>query len=325
MTMKIKKLKEYTSEPKDSIANRYETKKHSFIEPGIKLIIGQRNSGKTHTAVKLLMQCQKENLFDNILLITPTYQSNASFWKQFDIPEENVFYPSRDAIQDVINRIESERDEFESHLVELELYERFKMETKNKNSIARMEAENLTEYMNMGFINENGYIINKLVKPVFKYQHISGKLRPPTTALILDDVLGSTALASTEAFTKLCIANRHLAPLSQPFGNRQALGVSVFILAQSYTGQNNAIPRACRENATDLILFENKQKQQLKKIKEELGGAVDENQFQQAYDYAIQKKHDNLTISFGGCPEKRFRRNLNECIVFEKCDCHKKG
>lgn len=324
MTMQIKKLKEYNSEPKDSIANRYDTKKHSFIEPGIKLIIGQRNSGKTHTAVKLLMQCQKENLFDNILLITPTYQSNASFWKQFDIPEENVFYPSRDAIQNVINRIEADRDDFENHLVELELYERFKRETKNKNTIARMEAENLNEYMNMGYINENGYIMNKIVKPEWKYEHISNKLRPVTTALILDDVLGSTALASTEAFTKLCIMNRHIAPLSQPFGNRQALGVSVFILAQSYTGQN-AIPRSCRENATDLILFENKQKQQLKKIKEELASAIDENQFQQAYDYAIQKKHDNLTISFSGCPEKRFRRNLNECIVFEKCNCHKKG
>ena len=321
--MKIKKLNEYISEPKDSISNRYETKKHSFIEPGIKLLIGQRNSGKTHTAVKLLMQCQKEKLFDNILLITATFDSNAAFWKQFDIPEENIFYPSRDAIKQVIDRIETERDEFENFLLELELYNRFKTETKNKNSIARMEAENLTDYVNIGYVNENGYMNKNIVKPIWKHEKFSGKIRPPTTILICDDVIGSTALSASEYFTKLFICNRHIGSLSQPYGDRQALGVSVMILAQAYTG-HNCIPRACRENATDLILFENKQKQQMKKITEELSGAVDEEQFKKAYEYAIKKKHDNLTISFGGCAEKRFRKNLNECIIFEECDCHKK-
>jgi len=191
-----------------------------------------------------------------------------------------------------------------------------------------MENENLMEYMNMGYVGENGHINNKLTKPEWKYKEISGKIRPPTSLLVMDDVLGSTALSQSESFTKLCIQNRHIAPLSEAFDNRQALGCSVIILAQTYSAQNG-ISRACRENATDLILFKNRQKDALKKIKDELAGAVDEAEFETAYNYSTAGKHDNLTISFNcDCPTKRYRRNLNEFLVFEsaekECVCAKR-
>jgi len=34
--MKVKKINEYSKTPKESIFNQYDTKKHSFKEPGIK-------------------------------------------------------------------------------------------------------------------------------------------------------------------------------------------------------------------------------------------------------------------------------------------------
>jgi hypothetical protein len=40
--MKIKKIKEYSKTPKESISNQYPTKKHSFKEPGIKIVVGTR-------------------------------------------------------------------------------------------------------------------------------------------------------------------------------------------------------------------------------------------------------------------------------------------
>ena len=325
--MKVKKINEYSKTPKESISNQYPTKKHSFKEPGIKIIVGTRGTGKSYTAAKIMLEGKKEKLFDVTYFITPTFDSNKSHWSQFDISEENVFYPSRDAVAKVIQRIEQDRDEFEDFLVERELYGRFKRETKNKDTIAKIENENLMEYMNIGYVGENGMINHKLTKPVWKYQHISGKIRPPTSLCVFDDVLGATALSQSESFIKLCIMNRHLAPLSEPFDNRQALGCSVIILAQVYSAQNG-IPRSCRENATDLILFRNRQKGAMEKIKQELAGALDEAEFEEAYLYATEGKHDNLCISFNAdCSTKMYRKNLNQFLVFEsaqkECRCGK--
>ena len=326
--MKVKKINEYSKSPKESISNQYPTKKHSFKEPGIKLIIGTRGTGKSYTAAKIMLEAKKDKIFDVTYFITPTFDSNKAHWSQFNISEENVYYPSRDSIAAVIKRIEQDRDDFENFLIEMEIYERFKRETKNKDSIARMEAENLNEYINLGYVGENGYINNKLLKPEWKYKDISGKIRPPTSLLVMDDVLGSTALSQSEAFTKLCIMNRHIAPLSEAFDNRQALGCSVMILSQCYSARQG-IPRSLRENATDLILFKNRQQDAMKKLKDELAGAIDEEEFEQAYLYATDGKHDNLTITFNpDCPTKRFRKNLNEFIIFpeaeKECRCGSK-
>ena len=152
--MKIKKISEYSKTPKESISNQYNTKKHSFKEPGIKLVIGTRGTGKSFTTAKIMLEAQKEKLFDKTYFITPTFDSNKAHWSQFNILEEDVFYPNREAIGSVLTRIEQDRDEFEDYLVEMEIYERFKRETKNKDTIAKMENENLMEYMNMGYVGQ---------------------------------------------------------------------------------------------------------------------------------------------------------------------------
>ena len=117
--MKVKKINEYSKSPKESISNQYPTKKYSFQEPGIKLIIGTRGTGKSYTAAKIMLEAKKDKLFDVIYFITPTFDSNKAHWSQFDISEENVFYPSRDSIAAVIKRIEQDRDDFEDYLVEM--------------------------------------------------------------------------------------------------------------------------------------------------------------------------------------------------------------
>ena len=54
--MKVKKIKEYSKSPKESISNQYDTKKHSFKEPGIKLVIGTRGTGKSYTTAKIMLE-----------------------------------------------------------------------------------------------------------------------------------------------------------------------------------------------------------------------------------------------------------------------------
>ena len=107
--------------------------------------MGTRGTGKSFTTAKIMLEAKKDKLFDVTRFITPTFDSNKAHWSQFDISEENVFYPNRDAIAKVLAAIEQDRDEFEDNLIEMEIYERYKRETKNKNTIAQMEAEHLNE------------------------------------------------------------------------------------------------------------------------------------------------------------------------------------
>jgi hypothetical protein len=45
--------------------------------------------------------------------------------------------------------------------------------------------------------------------------------------------------------------------------------------------------------------------------------------FRKAYQKATDEKYGNLTIDFNPkCPEKTFRKNLNECIIFPDLNCN---
>ena len=62
-------------------------------------------------------------------------------------------------------------------------------------------------------------------------------------------------------------------------------------------------------------------------IKEELGSVIDVELFDKAYEYATKEKYGSLTVDFSPkAPCKTFRKNLNECIIFEElggCNCNK--
>ena len=78
-----------------------------------------------------------------------------------------------------------------------------------------------------------------------------------------------------------------------------------------------------------MIFFRNKSENVFKKIIEELGGAIPEEEMKAAYNYAIQDKHDNLLVDlYPKCGTKRYRRNLSEFVIFpdalKDCECKKK-
>ena len=69
--------------------------------------------------------------------------------------------------------------------------------------------------------------------------------------------------------------------------------------------------------------------ERIEKIVEETGGTLEESELREAYKYAIKEPHDNLTIDFNPkCETMRYRRNLNEFIIFDRakkeCKCKKK-
>jgi len=299
--MKLAKLRCYTQEPDCGVTNEYPTPVDSFKEPSLHMVVGQRTAGKSYLTSKILAQAKKDKTFDRIYIVTPSFNSNKSYFGKY-INDDDVFEPTKESISNVISSVESDRDEFESYIEKEAMYQKFKKD-KNKN-VKFIDEDNLIYYYENDFFTE---------KPLWKYS----KIEPPKSLLILDDCLGSPAILQSSGLTRISTLNRHLAPLKKIHSNRSACGLAVIILTQSYR-MNNGISRVLREQISLLTLFKNKQQKQLEAIKDELANVVDEDKFMKAYNFATKDKFGSLTTDFSAKDDKyQFRKNLNELIIIE--------
>ena len=313
MTFSTKKVSLYGKdcEPKQGVSNAYDSVMQGGIDGNCLCgIFGLRHSGKTWVCSKIINQAQKTNVYDRIYLITPTFLSNKSYFGKH-IDEEEVFEPNRDSIKQVIESVEQDRDDFERYLQELKDYNEYMTKMKSKKDL--FTDEDIFKYDQLGWLETTPD------RPTWKYK----KVRAPQSLVILDDILGSQVVHSPY-FTKVATLNRHIAGLKEPYGERTACGLGVIFNSQTYS-MNQGVSRVLRENLTHMVIFKNKQEKQLQKMIDELAGAVDEVKFMEAYNYAIQDKHDSLLVSFKPhCPTHTFKRNLNELIIFDedKKECH---
>lgn len=310
--MKVKKIKNiFQKAPPNKFSNEWNTSHYMFRQVALHLISGTRGSGKSYLASKILRAGIEENLYDRILFITPSFLSNKKQFEDLGVAEEDVFKPEREAIQNCIDIVETERDEWEHYLDQMDVYNKM-VNSKEDTEFDDMELD----------VVDSLLIGTEIFKPEWKREII----RPPQIILVMDDILSTPAITGSSGINRVFMTNRHIGEMKRG----GALGLSVLILTQTYsTTSGHGIGRSLRENLTELTIFETKQEKQLDKIIDETGGAIDPVKFKMAYDYAMKNKHDNLTISFSPkCPTLTFRRNLNEIIIFDDdkadCQCSKK-
>ncbi len=297
--MQIKKLNVYNQDPTQGVNNEYPTPSDAFRQPCLWYISAVRNSGKSFLCSKFLAQAKKDKTFDKIYMITPSFASNRAYFGKY-VDEENVFEPTRDSIQKVIDCVEADRDEWEEYLEKKRMYKEFLALMKQRQKVQHYDEEELLMYYDLGFMDS---------PPTYKYNG------PVKSLLILDDCLGSPAILQSSGLERIASLNRHIAPLKTEHANRSACGLAVIILSQTYRMQNG-VARLLRENLSLFTLFKNKQEKQMQVIKEELGSVIDEELFTKAYKHATAEKYGNLTVDFNPkCPSKTFRKNLNQCLV----------
>lgn len=255
----------------------------------------------------MLQQFKKEGTFDRVYLITPSYESNKSYWEGH-VEREDVFEPTKDSISKVIASVEADRDEWERFVAERERYEKFQR-TMRQGGVLKDDL--LLHAFQLGWMDGQP-------RPKWKY---GTPEVPPRSLLIMDDVLSSPAIQQGSGLTKIATLNRHIAPLKKEHSDRSACGLAVIILAQSYRMQGG-VNRVLRENLSLLTLFKNKQEKQMEAIREELANVVDESLFIKAYEHATKEPFGNLTVDFKPkCPELTFRKNLSEALVFPGLSC----
>jgi hypothetical protein len=301
--MKTESLSCYNATITTGVNNEYPTPLTSFKQPCLQMIVGQRTAGKSYLTSKILAQAKRDKTFDKIYIVTPSFCSNKAYFAKY-IDEEDVFAPTKSSINEVIARVEADRDEWEEFLEEKKRYAEFSKDIKNR-PLKSFDPEELIYYLDMGYLDK---------PPKWKYE----KEEPVKSLLLLDDCLGSEAILQSSGLTRIATLNRHIAPLKEDHSGRSACGLAVIILSQTYRIQNG-VSRCLRENLSILTLFKNKQEKQLNAIKEELANVVDTKLFDIAYKHATKEKYGNLSIDFSPkSAEYRFRKNLNELIILEE-------
>ena len=304
---KIKSMYGSDTDPQSGVSNAYLTPQDAITQPCLMYVSAVRNSGKSYAVSKMMRQSKKHHTFDRVFIITPTWLSNKSYFSDI-VNVVDVFEPTKDAIDKVLTCVDEERDLWDRFVVEKKRYKEYIALLK---SGRELNESQILHYFELGYLDED-------FKPptwIYKVE------RPPQSAVILDDVLGSKALSQSGSLTRLASLNRHLSPLAQEFvqsdgSRRSACGLAVIILSQTYR-MPQGISRTLRENVTHLMLFKNKQERQLKTIKEELGSALDEDKFTIAYELATEKKFGFLIADFNPKePHMTFRKGLDTYIVF---------
>ena len=263
------------------------------------MAVGARGSGKTYSTVKIIKEYEKSNMVSGqgihkirTILISPTYDANKNLWGNLKSLDENDIYEeySEKILKNIIDDIKAIIDEVDIYNKYIYYYDL--VDKTLKNDIEKILKSNA----------EISYILKKFnyetpakVKKYFRYT------TKPITFLVLDDIMGSSALnrKSENLLKYWLIKNRHIF-------------TSFFLLVQSM----KSVPKDMRLNCNLFYLakFSNK-KAILNDIYEEVSSVLTEQQFEALYDKAINDNPHGALIIDLTSSKKRFYNNLEKELI----------
>ena len=271
----------------------------------LSILSGKRGGGKSVALANFLKQCKDRYYYDKIILVTPTYVSNKMIWDICDVTEDDVIEPEVSAMREVIKIIEQEKLDWDNFLEKKKKFAEFTKD--KKQNLERIKATRLLQYYEEVFLEPD------YDKPTWKYP----KEHPPRIAVVLDDTMGTDLMNKPSSkLTNFAIKHRHIA---------DGLGCSLFMLVQSYRSKDG-VPRAIRENCTNLWLFRVNNEDQIKAIKDESDLPVTDEEFMNMCEYSHNIPFNFLFIDFSPKKDcKRFRSGLNEFLIPPSitCECKK--
>ena len=307
--VKVKKIKDKRLQMKLPPSTRVpiETSDNMFTHHVVQVIVGKRQSGKSTYVCNYLRMLKQEGKADRILVISPTIESNKALLESLDIDEDYCFDPSdRKVIPKIIDVLEDERDQYVQELRKIKAFKEYKKVVEG----TQVPVQALDPYLLLEFSDEMG----NLVQPTTKYGH------RPCIHLWLDDCQSSPVFGDRRLHN-MTIRHRHVAAM--PFDKNDpemcgGLGVSCYFCVQNLKSTGNGMPRAIRNNATQMVIVgKSKDEQELKDIYSSVGGEINFEDFMRGYNYATAEPHNSFIIDLH--PKKshpsQFRKNMNEFII----------
>jgi hypothetical protein len=294
----MKKIKNIDIQTPKSNPYSFETDDDFIKMPCLVAVNGKRHSGKTLSVVNYIREMKNKYYCDRCLVITPTYASNKPTWDIANIDYEDVYEPTKGVLKEIKKLIQDEKDEWEEFLSKKEKYKEYQklVNSKNLNLENKDLLKQLLLYEELGFYDYDE-------PPKWKYRNEV----PPRLALVIDDSMGTDIMLPSAGLTKFVIAHRHWG---------EGLGISVFMLVQSYTaGAGQGLSRPIREQTTQLWLFKISQENQLKKIYEESDLDINYDKYIQLCNQVHSVPYNFLVIDFNAkFPEKKYRNGFKEFI-----------
>jgi len=243
----------------------YKTAPHLPSAHMVSLFIGKRGSGKSVAMTNMVRMLN----YDILYVISPTFKSNSLLLKDLNIDPDNVFDNPDDTscVDEIIKRVEQERDD-------LEMYLKDKAEYEYLVAMLKRNDGDIPDELLLKFYN--GMVF---APPYHKYGG-----RNPFIGLIIDDAQ-SSKLFSTKKISNLTIKHRHIGAFDS---DRPSLGLSMFFLVQNYSCKQGGLDRSIRNNCTNAVVFKSKDETELAKISSEMSGEVSKDDFMTAYNYAME-------------------------------------
>ena len=273
------------------------TKEHIKLHC-VLLAVAKRGSGKSYFISNLLKWLD----FDRIIIVSPTFESNAAQFKHLGVHSEDVLDPDDpNTPQRLIDIVEDEAYELKDYRQKLKIFSEVK-----------------ALYKHPHHIGENAGLFAEYFDP------LTGKWTPPThtwngrrpkIACFVDDAQ-STQIFRNRRFLNLVTRHRHLGSMPD---DEPSIGLSLFIAVQNYTASGGGLPKAIRGNCTHLALWKTKSDKELKQVSEELSGEVSSAKFLEIYNYCMESGEPYPMMFVDMHPKKehpsQFRLNYHKFII----------
>jgi hypothetical protein len=294
----MKKIKGMEIIPPQNESGKYETGANLPKMHQVCVAVGKRASGKTTAVVNLIEKLK----FDYVIAISPTLQSNKEIMERLKVLHTFEDTDDTAIVDNIKNIINQEATDLETYLEDLKKYNKLMRDIKAGKYMGNDD-------LLLQFFNDKD---NMFLKPTHKWEG-----RRPKIAVLIDDCMGSMLYAKPRKLNALSTYSRHLGQLKEG----GAIGCSLFFLIQSFKATTGGLNKVIRNQATSLILFKTKDKQELESVAESVAGEIDDETFYKVYDDAIGdgNNYEFLFVDFHPKEgQSMFRQRLDRYIYPEQ-------
>ena len=269
-----------------------------FNFPFVLMSVAKRYSGKTASLSYFLHVLKRMDRLDRLILVSPTYHTNAHYFRGLPLADEDVLEPDIDTAARVMDIVEEEARLFDEYHEKMKRWQDLQREIRSRKHVNEIDENLLLEFESME-------------KPTYRYMR-NGKPYKPILVMFADDCQGTDFFSPSRKnrLNYMTIKHRHIGAIRH--GDGKAIGINLMFAIQNYTSSTLGLSRSIRGNSSIICVFRNKNMNELKLIAEEVAGEVDVNTFFKLFEEATSIPYGFLTIDLN--PKKTaksmFRQNF---------------
>ena len=264
--------------------NRDYPNNKSLFKPHFQIsYVGRSGSGKSNAALIGLMEYQKCNTFDKMILISPSCYEDPKY-DLVNWTERHENY-SPEIIKDIIQSQKDDIEEYKNFLEKTKVYEKF-VKSKSLKNFSDKEKELLFQ---MILLDEQGD--EYIDKPTNQYN------REPYCILMFDDLAGDN-----------CYSNAIQNPMNSLACKCRHFRISTIHCVQAL----KSLPRVIRQQQSHMAIFPTKDNSALLDLCKENCSSITQQEFMDFYHKATDNhKHSFLLCDFNN---GIFRKNYDQLL-----------